>query len=147
MTKRIELVGPAKATVNMPNHKHKTRRIIRQGKEQFPHQIVRTEGKREALRGIMRKNFLTPRGKIAHDATKHYERERIQVLLFPLRPPLKCDPCYAGRQIQCPACNHVIKIPNPPAGTGFTHVQPESGRTWDTHVPKARKVSALRQQL
>jgi hypothetical protein len=23
---------------------------------------------------------------------------------------------------------------------GFTHVEPESGRTWDTHVPPGRKV-------
>ncbi|MBX3745847.1 MAG: hypothetical protein KF833_11120 [Verrucomicrobiae bacterium] len=53
--------------------------------------------------------------------------------------PLKCDPCHAGRQIQCPACDHLIRIPNPPAGTGFTHVQPESGRTWDTHTPKGRQ--------
>ncbi len=53
--------------------------------------------------------------------------------------PLKCDPCYAGRQIQCPACQHLIRIPNPPAGTGFTHVHPESGHTWDTHVAKGRK--------
>ena len=42
--------------------------------------------------------------------------------------PLKCEPQFAGRQIQCPACNHLIRIPNPPAGTGFTHVQPESGQ-------------------
>jgi hypothetical protein len=53
--------------------------------------------------------------------------------------PLKCDPCHAGRQIQCPSCQHLIRIPNPPPGTGFTHVQPESGRTWDTHPPKGQK--------
>ena len=53
--------------------------------------------------------------------------------------PLKCDPCHAGRQIQCPTCQHLIRIPNPPAGTGFTHVEPESGHTWDTHLPKGRK--------
>ena len=53
--------------------------------------------------------------------------------------PLKCDPCHASRQIQCPGCNHLIRIPNPPAGTGFTHVHPESGQTWATHVPKATK--------
>jgi DNA-directed RNA polymerase subunit RPC12/RpoP len=50
--------------------------------------------------------------------------------------PFKCEPVYAGRQIQCPACQHLIRIPNPPPGTGFTHVQPESGRTWDTFPPK-----------
>lgn len=53
--------------------------------------------------------------------------------------PLKCNPCYAGRQIQCPGCNHLIRIPAPPAGTGFTHVQPESGQTWATHVPRGTK--------
>jgi len=58
--------------------------------------------------------------------------------------PLKCDPCYAGRQIQCPACQHLIRIPNPPPGMGFTHVEPESGRTWDTHVPPGKKARAAR---
>ncbi len=53
--------------------------------------------------------------------------------------PLKCDPCHAGRQIQCPGCQHLIRIPSPPAGTGFTHVEPQSGRTWDTFVPKSQK--------
>jgi DNA-directed RNA polymerase subunit RPC12/RpoP len=53
--------------------------------------------------------------------------------------PLKCETQFAGRQIQCPACQHLIRIPNPPAGTGFTHVAPESGRTWDTHMPKGKK--------
>ena len=53
--------------------------------------------------------------------------------------PLKCDPCHAGRQIQCPGCQHLIRIPSPPAGTGFTHVEPQSGRTWDTHPPKGQK--------
>jgi len=52
--------------------------------------------------------------------------------------PLKCEAQFAGRQIQCPACNILIRIPNPPSGMGFTHVEPESGRTWDTHVPKGR---------
>jgi hypothetical protein len=53
--------------------------------------------------------------------------------------PLKCEPQFGGRQIQCPACNHLIRIPNPPAGTGFTQVQPEVGQTWATHVPKGKK--------
>ncbi|HEX5219801.1 MAG TPA: hypothetical protein VFZ59_09560 [Verrucomicrobiae bacterium] len=53
--------------------------------------------------------------------------------------PLKCEAQFAGRQIQCPACNHLIRIPNPPAGMGFTHVAPESGQTWATHVPKGDK--------
>jgi hypothetical protein len=53
--------------------------------------------------------------------------------------PLKCEPQFAGRQIQCPGCQHLIRIPNPPAGMGFTQVQPESGRTWDTHPPKGQQ--------
>jgi len=53
--------------------------------------------------------------------------------------PLKCEVRFAGRQIQGPGCKHLIRIPNPPAGFGFTHVSPESGRTWDTHVPTHRK--------
>ena len=53
--------------------------------------------------------------------------------------PLKCETRFAGRQIQCPGCQHLIRIPNPPAGTGFTQISPESGRTWDTHVPTKKK--------
>jgi hypothetical protein len=56
--------------------------------------------------------------------------------------PLKCEAQFAGRQIQCPTCNHLIRIPNPPAGTGFTQVTPESGRTWDTFVPRGAKDSS-----
>ncbi len=53
--------------------------------------------------------------------------------------PLQCEARFGGRQIQCPACQHLIRIPNPPPGMGFTQVQPESGRTWDTHVPKGKQ--------
>ena len=53
--------------------------------------------------------------------------------------PLKCDPCYAGRQIQCPGCQHLIRIPSPPSGSGFTHVEPQSGQTLDTHPRKGEK--------
>jgi hypothetical protein len=53
--------------------------------------------------------------------------------------PLKCDPGYAGRQIEYPGCHVLIRIPDPPPGTGFTRVQPESGRTCDTHPPRGQK--------
>ena len=53
--------------------------------------------------------------------------------------PLKRDAHVAGRQIQCPASQHLIGIRNPPAGMGFTHVEPESGRTWDAYPPQGRK--------
>ena len=52
---------------------------------------------------------------------------------------LQCEVQFAGRQIQCPSCNHLINIPNPPAGAGFTRVPRQSGRTWDTFVPPPRK--------
>ena len=48
---------------------------------------------------------------------------------------LKCEAQFGGRQI---LCQHLIRIPNPPAGMGFTQVQPESGHTWDTFVSKGR---------
>jgi hypothetical protein len=53
--------------------------------------------------------------------------------------PLKCETHFAGRQIQCPGCQHLIRIPAPSPGTGFTHVQPESGHTWDTFITEGRK--------
>lgn len=52
---------------------------------------------------------------------------------------LKCDPCFADRQIQCPGCQHLIHIPAPPPGTGFTHVEPQSGQTWATHLPRGTR--------
>jgi len=53
--------------------------------------------------------------------------------------PLKYEAQFAGRQIQCPACNHLIRIRNPPAGMGFAHVEPEVGQTWATHVRQGNK--------
>lgn len=50
--------------------------------------------------------------------------------------PLKCDARQAGRQIQCPVCKHLIRIPNPPSGAGFTQVETEVGHTWDTYPPR-----------
>jgi hypothetical protein len=52
---------------------------------------------------------------------------------------LQCEAQFAGRQIQCPGCNILIRIPNPPAGMGFTQVQPESGQTWATHIRKGKQ--------
>jgi len=46
---------------------------------------------------------------------------------------------FAGRQIQCPSCNHLINIPSPPAGFGFTHVSRQRGKTWDTFMPRPHK--------
>ncbi len=47
---------------------------------------------------------------------------------------LACDEQFSGRQIQCPGCNTLIRIPSVPGKT--VHYQPESGMTWATHVPK-----------
>ncbi|MBI4659875.1 MAG: hypothetical protein HY735_13625 [Verrucomicrobia bacterium] len=46
--------------------------------------------------------------------------------------PLKCEVQFAGRQIQCPGCQQLIRIPNPPSGSGFTQVEPKAARPWDT---------------
>ena len=46
---------------------------------------------------------------------------------------LQCDEQFAGREIQCPGCNHLIRIPSVPGQT--TQYTPESGKTWATFVP------------
>ena len=49
---------------------------------------------------------------------------------------LKCDEQFAGREIQCPNCDHLIRIP---AVAGQTaNYQPEVGQTWATHVGPGR---------
>jgi hypothetical protein len=53
---------------------------------------------------------------------------------------LQCEVQFAGRQIECPSCHHLINIPNPPAGHGFTRVTRQRGKTWDTFVPPPRKI-------
>ena len=45
--------------------------------------------------------------------------------------PLKCGVEYAGRQIQCPGCQKLVRIPNPSSGSGFTRIEPESVRPWE----------------
>ena len=77
--------------------------------------------------------------RFAHDGVKTMNTSEFKFYSSHCDQPLKCDPCYAGRQIQCPGCQHLIRIPAPPAGTGFTHVKPQSGQIWATHVPKGSK--------
>ncbi len=48
---------------------------------------------------------------------------------------LSCDTQLSGRQIQCPACKHLIRIPAVPGQT--VNYQPESGQTWATHIRPA----------
>jgi len=49
---------------------------------------------------------------------------------------LKCDASASGRQIQCPNCNHLFRIPPVPGQTA--NYQPEAGMTWATHVGAGR---------
>jgi len=46
---------------------------------------------------------------------------------------LQCDEQFAGREIQCPGCHHLIRIPPVPGKTA--QYTPESGKTWATFVP------------
>jgi DNA-directed RNA polymerase subunit RPC12/RpoP len=55
---------------------------------------------------------------------------------------LQCDEQYSGRQIQCPSCNHLIRIPAVPGKT--IQYQPESGMTWATYVPPGQSQSPKR---
>jgi DNA-directed RNA polymerase subunit RPC12/RpoP len=45
---------------------------------------------------------------------------------------LACDEQHSGRQIQCPGCNHLIRIPSVPGKT--VEYKPESGKTWATYI-------------
>lgn len=45
---------------------------------------------------------------------------------------LQCDEQFSGREIQCPSCNVLIRIPPVPGKTAM--YEPESGKTWVTHV-------------
>jgi hypothetical protein len=44
----------------------------------------------------------------------------------------QCDEQYSGREIQCPRCNVMIRIPPIPGKTA--QYQPESGKTWATFI-------------
>jgi DNA-directed RNA polymerase subunit RPC12/RpoP len=52
---------------------------------------------------------------------------------------LQCDERLGGKQIQCPACNHLIVIPASPAQVAAGNYAPESGKTWNTFIPPALK--------
>jgi hypothetical protein len=49
---------------------------------------------------------------------------------------MQSDEKLSGKQIECPACHHLIRIPPSPAETARSEPSVESGRTWDTFVPK-----------
>ena len=46
---------------------------------------------------------------------------------------MKCNEEASGRQIECPNCHHLIRIPAAPGRTA--EYKPESGMTWGTFVP------------
>ena len=50
-----------------------------------------------------------------------------------------CKVEFAGRQIKCPGCDHLINIPTPEGMTG--QFQKESGMTWATHIPPPKQNS------
>ena len=55
---------------------------------------------------------------------------------------LQCDDRLGGKQIQCPACKHLIVIPLSPVQQAQGNLTPESGKTWATFIaptPKAKE--------
>src|ERR1043166_4975386 len=49
---------------------------------------------------------------------------------------LQCNEQLSGRQIECPNCSHLIRVPPVPGKTA--DYKPESGKTWDTFGPSMR---------
>jgi hypothetical protein len=52
---------------------------------------------------------------------------------------LKCEETLSGKQIVCPACKHLFRIPPAPGQATAGHYTPESGRTWDTFMPPKKE--------
>jgi DNA-directed RNA polymerase subunit RPC12/RpoP len=50
---------------------------------------------------------------------------------------LQVNEQFSGRQIQCPNCNHLIRIPAAPGKTA--QYKAESGMTWATFVPPGNR--------
>jgi len=50
---------------------------------------------------------------------------------------LQINEQFSGRQVQCPKCNHLIRVPPIPGQTA--QYDPQSGMTWATFVPSAKK--------
>jgi hypothetical protein len=50
---------------------------------------------------------------------------------------LQCKEEFAGRELQCPACHHLFRIPPVPGQTA--QFNPESGKTWATFVPSGNQ--------
>jgi hypothetical protein len=45
---------------------------------------------------------------------------------------LQCDEQFSGREIQCPGCHILLRIPPVPGKTA--QFNPESGMTWATYL-------------
>jgi hypothetical protein len=56
-----------------------------------------------------------------------------RVVVLHCEQHLQCDEHASGLEIQCPNCNHLIRIPPIPGRTA--EYNPESGNTWATFVP------------
>ncbi len=52
---------------------------------------------------------------------------------------LKCEETLSGKQIVCPACKYLFRIPSAPGLANAGDYAPESGRTWDTFVPPKKE--------
>ena len=53
---------------------------------------------------------------------------------------LQCDEQFSGREIQCPGCNILLRIPPVPGKTA--QFNPESGMTWATYLPSGNQPPA-----
>lgn len=51
---------------------------------------------------------------------------------------LQADEQFSGKQIQCPGCNHLITVPLSPAKLAEGHKTVQSGKTWDTFLPRQK---------
>lgn len=50
---------------------------------------------------------------------------------------LQIDEQFSGRELQCPNCHVMIRVPPVPGKT--VDYKPESGKTWDTFLPPVKK--------
>jgi hypothetical protein len=55
---------------------------------------------------------------------------------------IRGDERYCGKQIQCPACKHLITVPLSPAMRAAGNKTVQSGMTWDTFLPAQPKKQA-----
>lgn len=50
---------------------------------------------------------------------------------------LQIDEQFSGRELQCPNCHVLFRVPPVPGKT--VDYKPESGKTWDTFLPAVKK--------